>query len=501
MGELVNRRGPRNKTFDNGDGTHTEVAAQVDLHYESELDSGAFDAEIDCSPVRVDNAQLDGWQIIQNGWHYALGQPSDKASDGWVGFGGRQGQNWLRFRLLRSGYLHWPTRAWEDIGGAPDYDRANLSQEIQSRDLYPGTSLNLGSVAEWGDIWTTPGGGSLGVRWRVSGRDLKEDVVVNQAAREWLAANSPPSTPADETWFGFVFQVDWSDIPQVFKSGIAQDVEGDWDAINVGVELQDADDRVLAFLPISHVYVGEGKERTRWTLRKRFWKDGDDYYLLVGARVDHLNALPVGDLVFDPVVNPQIAADDDDATSWTPNNCDETANDLFIGDDSADNDVGLRFTLNVAAAATITAATLTFTASANLTDDTVRTKIHYEDANDPGNFNGCTWASFQGRVRSAASIDWDFITNWATDTAYNTDDFAAVIQALVNEAYWASGEHCIMFVDDDGSDANAHRKAYAHNAAPAKAAVLNVTYTTAAALPVISVMGIHSLVMGGVTVR
>jgi len=35
---------------------------------------------------------------------------------------------------------------------------------------------------------------------------LKEHVYINQAARDWVAANHPPTTPANETFFGFVFK-------------------------------------------------------------------------------------------------------------------------------------------------------------------------------------------------------------------------------------------------------------------------------------------------------
>jgi len=66
------------------------------IHYESEIDSGNYDAEVDFTPNRVTNAQLDGWTVTQAGWHYALGIPGEgelAGLDGVVGFGGRKGQN------------------------------------------------------------------------------------------------------------------------------------------------------------------------------------------------------------------------------------------------------------------------------------------------------------------------------------------------------------------------------------------------------------------------
>jgi hypothetical protein len=253
----------------------------------------------------------DGWRIIQNGWHYFLGQPAGKATDGWVGFGGRQGAHWFTSRLVRVGYLHYPTRAWDDVGGAPTYTRpGRLSRTPVTRTIGPNADTQvLSSTAQWTGIWATPGGGDVTLRWRVNARQLKEEIVVNAAARNWIAANHPPETPANETYFGFVFQLDLSDIPRVVKNGLLQDIEGDFDDSDGRLQLEDALQRLLAFMPLDYAYVnttidiGTGTPRPirRWIpLRKRIYKDGDDYFLLVGARVDQLATLPSGDIVFDP---------------------------------------------------------------------------------------------------------------------------------------------------------------------------------------------------------
>jgi len=103
--EIVSSRTRKSKAFASG-GLFTCCSATALLHYESIPDSGIFDAEIDATPERVNNAQLDGWRVTVNSWHYAVGKPGDKTTDGWVGFGGRQGTHWLKFRLARVGYLH-----------------------------------------------------------------------------------------------------------------------------------------------------------------------------------------------------------------------------------------------------------------------------------------------------------------------------------------------------------------------------------------------------------
>jgi hypothetical protein len=143
------------------------------------------------------------------------GQPAGKANDGWVGFGGRQGAHWFQFRLHRVGYMHWPTRTWEDIGGAPSYNRPKLTRETQSITVGPNAdSVNVAVVANWSDLWGTPAGGDISVRWVAGGTGFKEEITLNQAGREWIASNRPPATPLTETWFGCVFQLDWSDVPK-----------------------------------------------------------------------------------------------------------------------------------------------------------------------------------------------------------------------------------------------------------------------------------------------
>lgn len=84
--ERVDLRQRQGKVWQDGN-QYRAFTSLAPLHYESTPESGVFDSAIDCTPVRVNNAQLDGWRIQTNGWHYALGQPVGK-SDGWVGFGG-----------------------------------------------------------------------------------------------------------------------------------------------------------------------------------------------------------------------------------------------------------------------------------------------------------------------------------------------------------------------------------------------------------------------------
>jgi len=172
-----------------------------------------------------------------------------------------------------------------------------------------------------------------------------------------------------------------------------------------------------------------------------------------------------------PTVTDQIVDENNDALSWEGGAFSASTSTIYLGNDGGWNNGGFRFQLNVPQYAQISSAKITFTAEgANLSGDTVHVVVRYQDADNPGDFSGDDYAAFEGRARSALGVDWDFTTDWVISSQYDTPDLALLIQALVNEAYWTYGDHCVMFVDDDGSDGNAYRRAGKMDA------TLSVTY-------------------------
>ena len=66
--ELTSLRTRRNRTYEEA-GKRKLCCRMPALNYESVVDSGVHDADIDMTPVRVDVPAFDGWRITQNGWH------------------------------------------------------------------------------------------------------------------------------------------------------------------------------------------------------------------------------------------------------------------------------------------------------------------------------------------------------------------------------------------------------------------------------------------------
>ena len=475
--ERVDRRTRRSKTWQN-DSNPAKFSLDTSgptLHYESVIDNGDYDTPVDCTPVRVDVPSFDGWRITENGWHYALGKDlaNHGSEDGWVGFGGRGGQHWFKFRLLRIGYLHWPARGWTDLGGSPNYNRARLTRETLGFALdTDGIDLPIASTANWGRIWTTPGGGEVSVNWEARGDGLKENVVLNQAGREWLVANMPPTTPINETYFGFVFRLDWSDVPRVYRQGVLQDVEGDFADDDESIELRDDLDRLLAFMPISEVRVKIADEPLGSApLRKRFWKDGDgNHYLLVGARVDILNGMAAGDLIFDPTVDEIVTASNDDMRETGTGGVDSSANSRL--------NASFPYAGYIWDAVAI---------DGGVTIDECYMQI-YGDHPSLIEFTGdwdfvaeddcAAWSTGSGTydvsgrtlTGNAIGIDITLSTSAYTTTSSNV----AALQAIVDRGGWSSGQDMGVVVAHTGAD-NAQYSTY--DDASAEAPKLHIEYT------------------------
>lgn len=473
--ERVADRGSHSRTYEDSavPGVRRTVSTLIPLLYTPQA-GGSGSEMIDMTPQRVQNEQLDGWQVTANTWHYALGQPGNKTTDGWVGYGGQQGLHWLIFRLARLGYLHWPARAWQDIGGAPTYDRANLSQDVHSMAYGPNDeTLNVESTATWSGIWTTSNGGDVSLHWRATGDRLKEDIVINQAAREWVQANRPPDTPITETFFGLVFQLDWGDVSHVIHDGETQAIDADIEDMHQALELHNLADEQLGILPAADLIVADSEgAMTRIPLQRRFWVENGQHYMMVGICVDALAALATGALRFDPTV--AVVANWDDGFET-----DDTSFDpwwVSIGKNSSgqSRDGAFRFqSVDIPQGATITAAALTLTCN-DADSWTVLTTVKGIDED-----NTADWSASRPsqRTKTTATVDWDFPSSLTLDTEYTSPDLSTIIEEIVGRSGWQANNALALVVEDRASASNEHYQLYDYDEDSTKTAQLDVTYS------------------------
>lgn len=418
MPEIIEKRTRHSVTFEKDGKLHFQSILGTTINHAS--------GRVDMTPARRNDGVIDGWEITGADWHYRIGQPAGKGTDGWIGFGGRQGEKWLYFRLARFAYVHWADRAVQQIGGAPDYARANLTRTTGNITVGPVGEedvVRAQANVEWRNLWTTPGSGEVYVRWVAEGRGLKEEIVLNAAARSWVAANAPPLTPASETYLCMVFQLDASDVTKWRKGGVLQDLNGDFETAGAErIDLENDAGDLLAFMPIDYAFSSD--RSTRVPLKKRIWKDADtNTYLVVGAKLTDLAAIS-GDIIFDPTfqVQPDASAGvdawlraDDAATNWgTWQGCDL--------DNSPNWHFVIKFDLTSISATSVTSATLDFTtrglcasASCNIYSIKSANSGWTESGVRWNNIDGSTaWAGSAGCSTSGTDYDASAVGSWTS---------------------------------------------------------------------------------------
>jgi len=178
----------------------------------------------------------------------------------------------------------------------------------------------------------------------------------------------------------------------------------------------------------------------------------------------------------------QVEADADDAwdegTNLTP-----AANSQYIGDSSGtDYDSLARFQLpNVAQGASISSAYLKTCCDGATSGTACAWEVWASDEDDasfPANH-----AAYAALTPTTAVVTWDGAGAWVKDTWYDSPDIATIIQEIVNREGWAANQHILLVVSDDGSDADAYRRGYAHNQDNDKAMKLEVNYTNVGGAP------------------
>ena len=477
MAEIVAKRSVNSKTYEVAPNTFKFVAGLVPLHFGAASDSVDFTPQATTTP-------LDGWKVDQADYTYSLGGKSGQ--DGWFGFGGLQGQNTIFFRLARMGYMHWPTRAFDNLSGAPTYDRVDLSNNVESFDTGE-ELLPIGLKASWGNVWNTPGGGEVSIDVNANGERLKLDVILNSAARDYISANLPPSTFVPDTFFGMVFQLDLDDIPKIVQDNI--EIPNDANDLNgLPFELRDAIDEALAFMPIDYAYAGIKDEEQKLKLTKRIWLDGDgNHYLLVGAKVAEINSLPAGDIRFDPTFGPaQIAVTTRDGqegtdSSWAEDGADSDGN--RVGEATGDYDMGMSWdNVTVPAGATISSATVEVYMKWHQAGTDIVTRMQGFDVDDVAVFNATTNRPSQN-AQTTAFVDRTYTdaSDFATNTWLSLDDCTAIIQEIIDRGGWASGQALGVVLKENGSTASSRWQFQDYGRQTAFAAKITIVYTAGAA--------------------
>lgn len=129
--------------------------------------------------------------------------------------------------------------------------------------------------------------------------------------------------------------------------------------------------------------------------------------------------------------------------------------------------------------ATITEAHLDIIAYDDATKDTVNLLIDAIKAADPAAPTTYNEAETPAGGRTTASVVWNAVAQWSASEAIVTPDIATIIQELVNQVGWASGQAMCIYLEDNASSAVNYttRTPTDYDANPTNAAVLRVLFT------------------------
>lgn len=432
---MIDRRG-RTYIRDNGNnGNVITRACILPIHAETFPGSDVWTAAINLEPQRITTGGNDGWRIIDGGFHFALGQPAGRTGDGWVGFGGRGGRNWLFSRLQGVGYIHGPTRTWRDLGGPPTYNRNNLSTQAVRPMGFGGETFRRKGQVLWADLWPALPAGRIDLELVVFGHKLKEFIRVNAAARNWIATNRPPLTPLNETWFGFLWEVDWSNIPQIWQGtqiGSGDDFNDAAGQIELRTELGE---RLGLILPGDAWVDGARRANApdiltrRRPVIQRFFSGNR---MFIGIRCDHLAAMVPGDLIIDPPQTTDTATGADDGFEDSANNWQGGGPDNYLAGD-VDNNVGLRFALSAMDANTVTAATITWDWGSDQGNTGVfNWTLRARDVADAPAYSNSSLPSADVAAGTTANVGDSQTGNPTASAADTSPDLSTIFQELVD---------------------------------------------------------------------
>lgn len=150
---------------------------------------------------------------------------------------------------------------------------------------------------------------------------------------------------------------------------------------------------------------------------------------------------------------------------------------------------GLRFNnVTIPQGATIVTAYLTITGGVALSGTTCNAKIIGDLETDAATFS--TLADYQARrgtdvggadntKRTTAEVDWDNLSAWVVGTEYQSPEIKTIIQEIVDQGGWVSGNDLALFWDDhDNRSSSGAARIGSHYAAdPTKAVKLHIEYT------------------------
>jgi hypothetical protein len=187
-------------------------------------------------------------------------------------------------------------------------------------------------------------------------------------------------------------------------------------------------------------------------------------------------SITVNPLVSD-ILEVRVASSSDDAEEKASGAVSLTSSDLeLVFDGGGYQTLGMRFSeINILQGANITNAYIQFQVDETIPADPTNLTIQGEDVDNALTFTTTT-NNISSRPRTTAGVSWSPVP-WTTvgeaGPDQQTPNIASVIQEIVNQSGWASGNSLVIIITGTGE-----RTAEAYNGMPAAAPLLHVEYNT-----------------------
>lgn len=268
--EVVSQRTYSSKTYYIGNGDYRFEAYPGSIHYQDEQNNWQ---DIDESIKATSRSNWD-YEVTKGHWHLLIRDDTTVAL-------GKDG-NWLGFRYEGLAYLDWETKEYAILD-----TRAEVEPQI------------YGNRIVWEDIFT-----GVDLEYIYTADRFKENLIISQQARNWLANNPPSSYGLNNatTYIGGYIKCDWQNAyPAEDKDGNSANLS-DYEAIDSSILWKHPiKDYIINALPLGYAE-HEDLSPGEWEkIRYRFYlHENGNHYLLFGSKVTELNQYPAGTITIDP---------------------------------------------------------------------------------------------------------------------------------------------------------------------------------------------------------
>lgn len=409
---------------------------------------------------------------IGGGWHYGDGQETDTA---WT-----TGTAPWNYQVVKANYNVFALSQfnqgqiikWVDPGSGQNitFQPAAL-QWTNSLNQIQQISMPQSVAAQANDdtlYWEGAFGPNRDFRYQASPLRLCKQLIID-------SPSALPATTYDKLELNFIISV--SSGVNIMVDGQAWDKKTQKDTAQ-SIAFQLPGGAVLWSFSVPIAWDSSGLPEGSTTGSMRLKKQGKSLYVSVRFPKAWIDSA-VFPIVIDPTVEYQIGHSDNDALLYSYNNqfFKTYANEIW-GEDSNNwiYSCFMRWTgVTIPAGATITAAYISF-----YHYDTVGSpatcKIYFEKAANPAAVT--SYSDYTGRTKTTA------YTNISTGsgTWWNSGSIVSIVQELVDAYDYSSGAATQAFVvGANAGSGNNYYRAYGYDSDPAKAPILHIEYTEAAA--------------------